>query len=70
MTCRTKGPRRALYSIQNVGDKWETSGRQMSMWETNETNMTCRTKGPRRALQHPECGRQMGDKWETNEYDV
>ena len=39
----------------------ETSGRQMSM--------TCRTKGPRRALEHPECGRQMGDKWETNEYD-
>ena len=63
MTCRTKGPRRALsYSIQNVGDKWETSGRQMSM--------TCRTKGPRRALQHPECGRQIEDKWETNEYDV
>ena len=56
MTCRTKGP------IQHVGDKWETSGRQMSM--------TCRTKGPRRALEHPECGRQMGDKWETNEYDV
>ena len=46
------------YSIQNVGDKWETSGRQMSM--------TCRTKGPRRALEHPECGRQLGDKWETN----
>ena len=32
--------------------------------------MTSRTKGPRRALEHPECGRQMGDKWETNEYDV
>ena len=31
--------------------------------------MTCRSKGPRRALQHPERGRQMGDKWETNEYD-
>ena len=61
MTCRTKGPRRELqhpecgrqmgdkwerrYSIQNVGDKWETSGRQMSM--------TSRTKGPRRALEHP-----------------
>ena len=32
--------------------------------------MTSRTKGPRRALEHPECGRQVGDKWETNEYDV
>ena len=31
---------------------------------------TCRTKGPRRALEHPECGKQMGDKWEINEYDV
>ena len=28
--------------------------------------MTCRTKGPRR--EHPP--RQMGDKWETNDYDV
>ena len=70
-----------------MGDKWETSGRQMSvtsrtkgprrgvrasrMWETSgrQMSMTSRTKGPRRALQHPECGRQMGDKWETNEYD-
>ena len=26
--------------------------------------MTSRTKGPRRALEHPECGRQMGDKRE------
>ena len=54
MTCRTKGPRRALEHPER--------GRQMG-----DKSMTCRTKGPRRALEHPECGRQMGDKWETNE---
>ena len=87
MTCRTKGPRRALQHPEcgrQIEDKWETNeydvwnqGAQTSitasrMWETSgrQMSMTCRTKGPRRALQHPECGRQMGDKWETNEYDV